>query len=505
MKTSLRAKRPFLVGLILLAVLAGLHMAADNVLAVSQVTYEKLRVFSEVFSLVKQNYVEEIDEKSVLYGAVQGMLKSLDPHSSFLTPESFKEMRVDTKGEFGGLGIEISQSERGILVVSPIEDTPAFQAGVKAGDLIVKIDEESSEEMSLPDAVKRMRGKPGTAVQLTILRKGASKLLTFKIVRDIIKVRSVKWRLEAGQIGYARIAQFNEQTMPLLEQALDELKKSAGKEGLKGLVLDLRNDPGGLLDQAVEVADAFLEKGLIVYTKGRIAGKDMSFEARPGDLLSNAPIVVLINAGSASASEIVAGALQDHKRAVIMGTNSFGKGSVQTIIPLSDGSGLRLTTAQYYTPSGRSIQAKGIAPDIVVEDLDLSGNKREGSDRRPTEADLKGHLKNADAANEENKGRQKEKGKESEEGGNSDKNSDKDNDKLLERLKDGQDSRAKPKEKNLEDSDRITGHSKEDYQLQRALDLLRGLQVMHNLLDKKQGAQVAGLLSGNRFERTSNR
>jgi carboxyl-terminal processing protease len=291
--------------------------------------------------------------------------------------------------------------------------------------------------------------------------------------------------------------------MPLLEQGLDELRKSAGKEGLKGLVLDLRNDPGGLLDQAVEVSDAFLEKGLIVYTKGRIAGKDMSFEARPGDLINNAPIVVLINSGSASASEIVAGALQDHKRAVIMGTNSFGKGSVQTIIPLSDGSGLRLTTAQYYTPSGRSIQAKGIAPDILVEDLDLSGNKREGSERRATEADLKGHLKNADASGDD-KARAKEKGKESEETANPDKNGDKDNDKLLERLKDGNEGRPRVKEKNLEDSDRITGHSKEDYQLQRALDLLRGLQVMQNLLDKNR-PQVAGLMSGNRFERTNTR
>lgn len=473
MKNQSRVKRPLVLGLLILAVLAGLHLAAGNVLAVSQVTYEKLRVFSEVFALVKQNYVEEVDEKAVLYGAIHGMLKSLDPHSSFLTPENFKEMRVDTKGEFGGLGIEISQAERGILVVSPIEDTPAFQVGVKAGDLIVKIDGESSEEMNLLDAVKKMRGKPGTAVQLTILRKGTSKPLTFKIVRDIIKVRSVKWRLESGNIGYTRIVQFNEQTMPLLEQGIEELKKEAGKEGIKGLVLDLRNDPGGLLDQAVEVADSFLEKGLIVYTKGRIPGKDMSFEARAGDLVDGAPIVVLINAGSASASEIVSGALQDHHRGIIMGTNSFGKGSVQTIIPLADGSGLRLTTAQYYTPSGRSIQAKGIAPDIVVEDLDLNGNKREGSERHTTEADLKGHLKNANEpdAGEKDAGKEKASGSEADnpKGG---KEGDSAEDKAASRLK------------KLEDADRITGHSKEDYQLQRALDLLRGFQVLRGLLQR---------------------
>ncbi|MBF0460938.1 MAG: S41 family peptidase [Magnetococcales bacterium] len=500
MKNPLRARRPLVFGLVILAVLAGLHLGADNVLAVSQVTYEKLRVFSEVFSLVKQNYVEEVDEKTVLYGAIRGMLKSLDPHSSFLTPEDFKEMRVDTKGEFGGLGIEIAQSEHGVLVVSPIEDTPAFQVGVKAGDLIVKIDEDSTEEMNLLEAVKKMRGKPGTAVQLTILRKGAPKLLTFKIVRDIIKVHSVKWRLESGNIGYTRIVQFNEQTMPLLEQGMEELKKEAGKDGLKGLVLDLRNDPGGLLDQAVEVADAFLEKGLIVYTKGRIPGKDMSFEAHPGDVLEGAPIVVLINAGSASASEIVSGALQDHHRAIIMGTNSFGKGSVQTIIPLSDGSGLRLTTAQYYTPSGRSIQAKGIAPDIVVEDMDLNGNKRDAGERHTTEADLKGHLKNADGSGGESKVRNKNRD-ENKEGTVEEQETDPDLGKGIDKGKSKADSEEKARKrlKDLEDSDRITGHSKEDYQLQRALELLRGFQVLHGSFQQRDTAQLASLTTGSRF------
>ena len=475
MKNRFWTRRPYAFGLIVLALLAGLHLAVGNVMAVSKVTYEKLRVFSEVFSLVKQNYVEKVDEKAILYGAIHGMLKTLDPHSSFLTPESFKEMRVDTKGEFGGLGIEISQGERGIRVVSPIEDTPAFQVGMKAGDLIVKIDGETTEDMNLMDAVKKMRGKPGTPIKLTVLRKGEPKLLTFDIVRAIIKVRSVKWRLEKLNIGYARIVQFNEQTISLLETAIDEMTEKAGKGGLKGLVLDLRNDPGGLLDQAVEVSDAFLEKGLIVYTKGRISGKDMSFSAHPGDIIHAAPIVVLINAGSASASEIVSGALQDHNRAVIMGTNSFGKGSVQTIIPLTDGSGLRLTTAQYYTPSGRSIQAKGIVPDILVEDLDIGG-KRLGDERWTTEADLKGHLENSDGS--EGKSNSK------------DEDKDKDKDKKRHGEKKGTDKDGGKKAEKV-DRDRVTGHAKEDYQLKRALDLLSGFQVLHGLLQKDKSWLVS--------------
>lgn len=455
MKNRLGAKRPFVFGLIVLGVLVGLHVTVGNVMAVSQMTYEKLRVFSEVFSLIKQNYVEEVDEKTILYGAIHGMLKTLDPHSSFLTPENYKEMRVDTKGEFGGLGIEITQADRGIRVVSPIEDTPAYKVGMKAGDLIVKINSESTEEMNLMDAVKKMRGKPGTPITLTVVRKGVSKPLTFDIIRAVIKVRSVKWRLEKSNLGYARITQFNEQTIALLEQAVDEMSKEAGKGGMRGFVLDLRNDPGGLLDQAVEVSDAFLNKGLIVYTKGRIAGKDMSFEARPGDIVHGIPVVVLINAGSASASEIVSGALQDHHRAVIMGTKSFGKGSVQTIIPLTDGSGLRLTTAQYYTPSGRSIQAKGIMPDIVVEDLEIAGKRRQETPR-PTEADLKGHLENDEPFQQ----------------GSSDDTKKQGDDAVENRVDEA------------EEADRVTGHVKEDYQLQRALDLLRGFQVLHGLLQQ---------------------
>ncbi|MBF0176612.1 MAG: S41 family peptidase [Magnetococcales bacterium] len=472
MIVSLQKGSRFWYVFVVLAVLVGLHVSSEKVLAFDQVAYEKLKVFSEVYDQIKQNYVEEIDNKKVLYGAISGMLKTLDPHSSFLPPESFKEMKTETQGVFGGLGIEITRGNRAIKVVSPIEDTPAFRAGMKAGDLIIKIEEESTQDMDLMEAVKRMRGKPGTAINLTILRKGENKPLTFNLVRAVIKVHSVKWRIEPGDIGYVRIIQFNEQAYPLLRSSLDEMKAQASKSGkgrIHGLVLDLRNDPGGLLDQAVQVADAFLDSGRIVYTKGRIPGKDMSFDAQPGDLTDGVPMVVMINGGSASASEIVAGALQDHKRAVILGIQSFGKGSVQTIFPLPDGSGLRLTTAQYFTPNGRSIQAKGIAPDLVVEDLSFSA-KREPGDR-PKEKDLKGHLRSEDETEAPPSDEDfVEQGKEL------DKSKDKEKDKEKE------DDKNKDKEKDLADADKITGHSKEDYQLQRALDLLRGYQVFSRRL-----------------------
>ncbi|MBF0270911.1 MAG: PDZ domain-containing protein [Magnetococcales bacterium] len=508
MNNPKRGGRPWIFGGVLATILVGANLMAENVMAVSQVTYEKLRVFSEVFSLIKQNYVEEVDEKSILYGAIQGMLKTLDPHSSFLTPEHFKEMRVDTRGEFGGLGIEISRDDRGIRVVSPIEDTPAFRVGMKSGDIIVKIDDVNTVDMDLLEAVKKMRGKPGSKINLQVIRKGENKPLNFTLVRAIIKIRSVKWREESGGIGYVRIIQFNEQTQPLLETAMAELTKKAEGGKLKGVVLDLRNDPGGLLDQAVAVSDAFLEDGRIVYTKGRIAGKDMSFDAQAGDLANGAPIVVLINGGSASASEIVAGALQDHRRAVIMGTQSFGKGSVQTIIPLNDGSGLRLTTAQYYTPNGRSIQAKGIAPDILVEDIDVKDKDKKGQ-ARPKEADLKGHLQNADAATEKptpaepngeegksdadpkaapaktpdkDKDNAPEK-KPEKDSSSPDQSPDKGSKKDDGSKKDEGDGETTPTEE--ENIDRVTGHGKQDYQLQRALDLLKGFQVLESRIKNK--------------------
>ncbi|MBF0612005.1 MAG: S41 family peptidase [Magnetococcales bacterium] len=471
------------LGMLGLALLAFFYLASNNVLAVSQMTYEKLKLFSEVYALIKQNYVEEVDEESILYGAINGMLQTLDPHSSFLNPEHFKEMKVDTRGEFGGLGIEITKANNAVKVVSPIEDTPAHRAGIESGDLIVKINDESTQDMLLMDAVKKMRGKPDTKIKLTIIRKGVQKPLVFNLVRAIIHIRSVKSRVEKGGLGYVRITQFNEQTTTLLEKAIADIRKEIGNDGFKGLVLDLRNDPGGLLDQAVQVADAFLNDGRIVYTKGRIAGKDMSFDAQKGDLIDGAPIVVLINSGSASASEIVAGALQDHHRGVIMGTKSFGKGSVQTIIPLADGSGLRLTTAQYYTPSGRSIQAKGIVPDIEVEDLAISGKRSDGE--RRTEADLKRHLKNADENNGSSNGDEDLSNMMDEESQPAEESPAKSKEK--DKGKDKDKSKDKKSEVEEEERDSITGRSKQDYQLQRALDLLRSYNIFQKRKDAGSG------------------
>src|SRR5512137_1847908 len=338
--------------------------------------YDSIELFTDVLKIVQKNYVEEVDTKKLIYGAINGMLASLDPHSSFMSPESYKEMKIDTKGAFGGLGIEISIKDGILTVISPIEDTPAFKAGIKAGDQILKIDDKFTKDLSIMDAVKRMRGQKGTKVTLTIMREGFEKPKEFPLVRDTIQVKSVKYKTLDEGFGYIRIAQFQEKTDDDLVKAFQDLKqKNNGK--LRGLVLDLRNDPGGLLDQAVRVADHFLDEGqLIVYTEGREKDSKMRFVARKGSKEAHYPIVLLINGGSASASEIVAGALQDHKRAVVMGTQSFGKGSVQTIIPLSDNSGLRLTTARYYTPNGRSIQAKGITPDIVVERMELSAAEK---------------------------------------------------------------------------------------------------------------------------------
>lgn len=353
--------------------------------------YESIELFTDVLSIVKKSYVEEVDTKKLIYGAINGMLSSLDPHSSFMPPETYKEMKIETKGTFGGLGIEISIKDGILTVISPIEDTPAFKAGIKAGDQILKIDDKFTKDLSIMDAVKRMRGTKGTKVTLTIMREGFDKPKEFPLVRDVIQVKSVKFKTLDDGYAYVRIAQFQEKTDDDLEKALKTLtEENNGK--LRGLVLDLRNDPGGLLDQAVRVAEHFVDEGkMIVYTEGREKDAKMKFVSRRGDKQENYPIVVLINGGSASASEIVAGALQDHKRAVIMGTQSFGKGSVQTIIPLSDNSGLRLTTARYFTPSGRSIQAKGISPDITVERMELSAAEKKDS-MHLREKDLENHF-----------------------------------------------------------------------------------------------------------------
>ena len=395
-KTPLKLRRTLITAGSMAVVLAGmlLWQTTDSHDAEAATDYQQLQKFSQVMEMVRRAYVEELGDEKLIDGALAGMLSSLDPHSTYLDKEMYKQMNVDTKGEFGGLGIEISAAEGGILIVAPIEDTPADRAGIKAGDLIIKIDNELTRDMSLPESVKKMRGKPGTSIELTIFRKGENAPLVFKIVRDIIKVKSVKGDILAPGYAYLRVTQFQERTASLLKQQIADLRKRAGGK-LSGAVLDLRNNPGGLLDQAVEVSDMFLNAGNIVSTKSR-AGKNLSFEARPGDELRNLPLIVLINNGSASASEIVAGALQDHHRAVLLGTKSFGKGSVQSVIPLSDGTAIKVTTALYFTPSGRSIQATGIDPDIVVEQVQL---KKEDEDKRVklpmvSEADLKGHLAN---------------------------------------------------------------------------------------------------------------
>ncbi|MDZ4264064.1 MAG: S41 family peptidase [Pseudomonadota bacterium] len=353
---------------------------------------DELRTFSEVFGKIKSDYVESTEDSVLLEYAIKGMLSGLDPHSAYLDPEAFKELQVGTTGEFGGLGIEVGMEDGFVKVISPIDDTPAQRAGIQAGDLIIRIDETPVKGLALNDAVKLMRGKPGTDIILTVVREGADKPLKFTITRAVIKVNSIKEReLEPG-FGYVRITQFQSSTGENMIQAISKLKKENNGE-LKGLILDLRNNPGGVLNAAVAVSDAFLEDGLIVYTEGRVDDSQMKFKATPTDILKGAPLIVLVNGGSASASEIVAGALQDHKRAIIMGSKTFGKGSVQTILPMHNGAALKLTTARYFTPSGRSIQAEGIEPDIKLENAKLTAIDPSGFDPIK-EADLSGHLEN---------------------------------------------------------------------------------------------------------------
>ena len=352
-----------------------------------------MEAFSNILSIVKKNYVDDVQTKNLVSGAINGMLNSLDPHSAYLTPDLYKDLQSDTQGRFGGLGIEITVKGGILTVVSPIEDTPAAKAGIKPGDQIFKIEEEFTKDMSLVDAVKKMRGLKGTKINLTIKREGVADLLDVTMVRDVIRVQSVRSRtLEPGYV-YIRLAQFQERSDRDMQRALEKL--AAEKGGIKGLVLDLRNNPGGLLTQAVRVSDMFLESGLIVYTEGRIDSQKQKYFAQKDGTWTDFPIVVLVNGGSASASEIVAGALQDHKRAVVLGTKTFGKGSVQTILPLDDNSALRLTTARYFTPNGRSIQATGIVPDINVDNAPTQEGKPDAP-KRPglREENLPGHLQN---------------------------------------------------------------------------------------------------------------
>jgi carboxyl-terminal processing protease len=387
-----------LLGLLLgvsLAIARGVLADKPQQSAVTGLPLETVRTLSEVFDKIKHNYVEDVDDKTLLDNAIRGMLSGLDPHSTYLDAKAFEELRVGTTGEFGGLGIVVGMEDGFVKVISPIDDTPAQRAGVKTGDLIIRLDEKPVKGMSLDDAVKLMRGKPGTNIDLTIVREGVDQPLKFTITRDRIRVKSVKARMLDPGYGYVRISQFQERTGKDLLKAITDLKKE-NKDNLKGLVLDLRNNPGGLLDSAVLVSDTFLDHGNIVSVKGRTEDNKLSQAATPGDILKGSPMVVLVNEGSASASEIVAGALQDNKRAVIMGQKTFGKGSVQTVIPLGNNSALKLTTARYYTPSGRSIQAEGIQPDINLEHLQVAEKKDNGF-KPLKEADLAGHLENGNA------------------------------------------------------------------------------------------------------------
>ncbi len=388
-----------------IAILISSFFSAASLLAEEEKTqkspYEKLKVFSEILSLIESNYVEPTENDSMIEGAIKGMVKSLDPHTSYMPPASYKQMQVETTGKFGGLGIEISLRDGILTVVSPIEETPAFRAGIKAGDKIIKIEEESTLDMTLQDAVNLLRGETGSPVKITIFRKTFKVPKEFTIVRDIIKVRSIVSKLYEDDIGYIKIRSFSKNTSSDLDKALEDL----GQKGITKLILDVRNNPGGLLNQAVEVTDRFLNReNLIVYTKGRSDEQNMRFTSHDKVTGVSYPMIILVNGGSASASEIVAGALQDLNRAVILGTQTFGKGSVQTIIPLSDGSALRLTTARYYTPSGRVIQENGIMPDIVVKMRPISNvEKIENEEEEPEEKtklrrflrekDLKKHLK----------------------------------------------------------------------------------------------------------------
>ena len=405
----------------------------NEVRAVSSETYRQLNMFGDVFERVRAEYVEEVDDSELIEAAIQGMLSSLDPHSSFLNPKAYGEMQVHTRGEFGGLGIEVTMENGLVKVVSPIDDTPAHKAGMQPGDFIIGIDGEQVFGLTLGEAVERMRGPVNSEIVITVQRGGVEQPFDVAITRDVIRIRSVRSKAE-GEVAFIRVASFTEQTDSGVEDAMKELRKEIG-EGLQGVVIDLRNNPGGLLDQAVAVSDAFLEKGEIVSTRGRGNRGGQRFNARAGDIAEGLPVVVLINGGSASASEIVAGALQDHRRAIILGTRSFGKGSVQTVIPLPGEGAMRLTTARYYTPSGRSIQAKGIEPDILVDAGTIQITPDAG---RRRENDLRGRLESESQSSGSS---------EAEEGGV-----------------------AAPT-----DSNEVV-----DYQLQRALDLIRGVALFED-------------------------
>jgi carboxyl-terminal processing protease len=447
-----------------LGVLVSLHFSAVAQKDPGPLPVEDLRAFTEVFGRIKADYVEPVEDKKLISEAINGMLSGLDPHSAYLDADAFKELQVGTQGEFGGLGIEVGMEDGFVKVVSPIEDTPAFRAGIKAGDLIIKLDDTNVKGMSLNDAVKRMRGKPNTPITLTIVRKGDTKPRVITLNRAVIQIQSVKAKLVEPGYGYFRVTQFQEHTGELLAKNIELVYKQNGG-ALKGVVLDLRNDPGGLLNAAVAVSAAFLPANtLVTYTEGRTEDAKMKLTATPEYYLRGArddylkklpaeikkvPMVVLINGGSASASEIVAGALQDHKRAVVMGTQSFGKGSVQTILPLGNGTAIKLTTARYFTPAGRSIQAKGITPDIVVEEATINAKEDDGS-VRVREADLGRRLSNP----QDNKGATTPPA--------------------------ATEEAPKPGAKSDEKAEGPEVVSKSDYQLNEAVNLLKALAIVSN-------------------------
>jgi carboxyl-terminal processing protease len=391
---------------------------------------------------VERNYVEPVKPNQLINGAINGMLETLDPHSSYMPPEVFKEMQTETRGSFGGIGFEITVRDKVLTVVAPIEDTPASRAGIQSGDVILRIDGKSTKDMNLMDAVKLMRGPQGTQVTITIMRQGFTEPKDLTLTRATIPIRSIRSKILEPGYGYIKISQFIEKTLPDMEAALNNMESQEGN--LKGLILDLRNNPGGLLEQAVKVSDLFLDSGMIVYTEGRVEGQKMKFFAQKKEKLREYPMIVLVNGGSASASEIVAGALQDHGRAVVLGTQTFGKGSVQTIIPLEDGSAVRLTTARYFTPNGRSIQAQGIAPDIIVPDA-LPENRRGAAPRFMREKDLEHHLQG--------------------EGENA--------------------TPEKPAESPKKSGGDVTSKSPEDPPLERALELLKTWQILNKVGQKK--------------------
>jgi len=421
-----------------------------------QNTYKNLSLFGNVFERVRDQYVEEQKDEDLVENAIQGMLSSLDPHSAYLDADDFKDMQVQTRGEFGGLGIEVTMDNGFVKVVSPIDDTPAFRAGLEAGDYITHLDSEPVLGLDLSEAVDKMRGKVGSKITLTVIREGVDEAFDVVIKRDIIKIKSVRHHVEKEDVGYVRVTTFNNNTMKGLRAAIKELKSELGDK-LRGYVIDLRNNPGGLLDQAILVSDAFLDKGEIVSTRGRNENNTKRDNAMKGDLTDGKPLVVLINGGSASASEIVAGALQDHRRAIVMGTQSFGKGSVQTVIPIPGHGAMRLTTARYYTPSGRSIQAEGITPDIIVEQAKIED--LENQRKRPRESDLKGALGN-------------------------------DNDSRIVKIKEAMEQ-EKADNKDKSDKNKKSDNDKEekkprDYQLERAVDLLRGITLYGDRLTTKE-------------------